>query len=66
MRPDLWYWTEKKGVRTLWLIEVKVAWGSCRPDEAGEEENTLQQVYLEAQRKYDKEVDFIKSIKWKG
>jgi hypothetical protein len=43
-------------------MQRQVACGSCRPDEAGEEENILQQVYLEAQRKYDKKVDFIKSI----
>jgi hypothetical protein len=55
MRLDLWCWTERKGVKTFWLVEVIVAGEKIVNDETGDDTNTLKEVYMIAEEKFDKE-----------
>jgi hypothetical protein len=61
IRPDLWFWTDELNAKTLWVVEVKVAWGRAWDDESGGETNTLDEVYLQAEKKYDKNLVDIES-----
>jgi hypothetical protein len=41
------------------MIEVKVAWCRCWNDESGGETNTLYEVYLDAEKKCNKECNYV-------